>query len=280
MQLEISEALIARQPSEAQAIIRALLAKIHELEARLNQSPRNSSLPPSTEHPHAKPQRPKARAKRQRGGQPGHRKQVRPLLPTEQCDAMIPLKPSACRRCGNPLGGEDATPLRHQVWELPEIKPQVLEYQRHRLRCACCGATTCADLPAGVPTGQSGPRLVAFAGLLMAFFRQSKRRVALFLETLLNQPCCPALSVKMQTQVTAALRPAYEELTHALPAQPYLNIDESPTKEAQIKSWLWTFVGSLFTVFAWRPTKAATVLSELLTPAFAGVVTCDRAKMY
>jgi transposase len=32
-------------------------------------------------------------------------------------------------------------------------------------------------------------------------------------------------------------------------------------------------------VFAWRPTKAATVLTELLTPAFAGVVTCDRAKM-
>ena len=91
--------------------------------------------------------------------------------------------------------------------------------------------------------GQSGPRLVAFAGLLMAYFRQSKRRTALFLETLLNQPCCPALAVKMQTQVTAALRPAYEELVRALPSQPRLGIDESPTKEAAAKAWLWTFVG-------------------------------------
>jgi hypothetical protein len=41
----------------------------------------------------------------------------------------------------------------------------------------------------------------------MAYFRQSKRRTALFLETLLNQPCCPALTLKMQTQVTEALRP-------------------------------------------------------------------------
>jgi len=93
-------------------------------------------------------------------------------------------------------------------------------------------------LPAGVPASQSGPRLVAFAGLLMAFFRQSKRRTALFLETLLHQPCCPALAIKMQTQVTAALRPAYEELTAALPGQPALGIDESPTQEAATKSWL------------------------------------------
>lgn len=280
MALEITEELIARQPPEAQTIIRALLAKIQELQERLNQSPRNSSLPPSTEHPHAKPPRPKSQAKRRPGGQPGHPKHERPLLPADQCDDVIPLKPTECRRCGRELSGDDAAPLRHQVWELPEIKPQVIEYQRHRLACPCCGETTCAALPPGVPTGQSGPRLVAFAGLLMAYFRQSKRRTALFLETLLNQPCCPALTRKMQAQVTAALRPAYEELANALPSQQHLGIDESPTKEAACKAWLWTFVAGLFTVFAVRGTRAATVLSELLTEDFAGVVSCDRAKMY
>jgi len=124
---------------------------------------------------------------------------------------------------------------------------------------------TCAALPAGVPVGQSGPRLVAFAGLLMAFFRQSKRRTALFLETFLHQPCCPALTIKRQTQVTAALRPSYDELVAALPAQTALGIDESPTQEAATKSWLWMFVAGVFTVFAGRGTRAATVLSELLT---------------
>jgi hypothetical protein len=42
----------------------------------------------------------------------------------------------------------------------------------------------------------------------------------------------------MQAQVTAALRPAYEELASALPSQPHLRIDESPTKEAATKAWL------------------------------------------
>src|SRR5262249_36943914 len=222
MSLEITEELIARQTPEAQAIIRALLATIRQLQEQLNQSPRNSSVPPSTEHPHAKPLRPKSQAARRPGGQPGHPRQERPLLPSGQCDKVTPLKPVACRRCGRKLSGEDATPLRHQVWELPEIKPQVVEYQRHRLACPGCGETTCATLPPGVPTGQSGPRLVAFAGLLMAYFRQSKRRTALFLQTLLNQPCCPALTLKIQAQVTQALRPAYEELVSALPAQPHL----------------------------------------------------------
>jgi transposase len=280
MALDITEELIARQSPEAQAIIRALLKRLADLEARLNQTPRNSSLPPSTEHPHAKPERKPRRSQRKRGGQPGHVKHQRPLLPPEQCTDVQELKPTCCRRCGQGLSGADAQPLRHQVWELPEIRPEVIEYRRHRLVCLGCGETTCAALPAGVPEGQSGPRLVAFAGLLMAFFRQSKRRTALFLETLWHQPCCPALTIKMQTQVTAALRPAYDELVSALPVQPHLGIDESPTKEATRKAWLWTFVASLFTVFAWRGTRAATVLTELLTEDYEGVVTCDRAKMY
>src|SRR5262249_26369507 len=265
---------------EAQAITRTLLAKIQERKARPKQSPRNSSPPPSSEPPHAKPPRRKPGAARPSGGQPGHPRHERPLLPAEQCDDVIPLKPASCRRCGRALAGEDAAPLRHQVWELPEIKPRVTEYQRHRLACPPCGGTTCGARPPGVPGGQSGPRLVAFAGLLMAYFRHSKRHTALFLEALLKQPCCPGLVLKMQAQVTQALRPAYEELAGALPSQQRLGIDESPTREAGTKSWLWTFVAGLFTVFAVRGTRAATVLSELLTGAFTGVVVCDRAKMY
>lgn len=261
--------------------VERLTARVAELEGRPPKTPQNSSLPPSTQHPHAKPPRlPKPKSRKPRGGQPGHAKHERPLLPTEQCDEVQTVKPPACRRCGTKLTGTDPEPLRHQVWELPEIKPLVTEYQRHRLACPGCGETTCAELPPGVPAGQSGPRLVAFAGLLMAYFRQSKRRTAMFLESLLRQPCCAALAVKMQTQVTAAVQPAYQELAAQLPVQERLGIDESPTKEQTSKAWLWTFVAQAFTVFALRTTRAATVLDELLTGAFCGIVTCDRAKMY
>jgi transposase len=283
----MSPELWSRIPPEAQVIfremaetIKRLEARVAELERRLGMNSQNSSLPPSTQHPHAKPApRPKPSGKRP-GGQPGHNKHERALVPPERLDETVVLKPDACRRCGKRLGGSDPAPLRHQVWELPEIKPLITEYQRHRLVCECCGVSTCAALPRGVPEHQSGPRLVAFVALLMAHFRQSKRRVSLFCESVLNTPCSPGLVVKLQNRATAALRPHYEHLAAALPLQPALNIDESPTKEAAHKSWLWTFVAPEFTVFGMRPTRGGEVLDEFLGPDFRGVAMCDRARMY
>ncbi len=78
MPLGITEEIIARQSPEAQAIIRLLLAEIAKLEARIKEleggrkTPQNSSLPPSSVHPHAKPASPKRKSQKKRGGQPGH----------------------------------------------------------------------------------------------------------------------------------------------------------------------------------------------------------------
>jgi len=257
-------------------------ARLADLESRIQKlTPQNSSLPPSTQHPHAKPERGKRDGKRKkRGGQKGHQKHQRELIPAEQCDEVISLQPDACRRCGTLLTGIDAAPIRHQVWELPEIKPIVTEYQQHRLTCPCCGITTCASLPAGVPNSQSGPRLVAFTGLLMGHFRQSKRRASLFLQDLLKMPCCPSLTVKMQNQVAAAIQIPYEQLKGELGSQDQLFMDESPTKQANQTAWLWTAVAPLFAVFAIFASRKGDALQKLLGDSFTGIINCDRAKMY
>lgn len=295
MSLKVTEELIARQSPEAQAIIRLLQAEVQELRTEaqtmraevqelkaqlLKLTPQNSSLPPSSQHPHAKPNKPKSKSRRKRGGQPGHPRHQRALIPSEECREVIPLRPSVCSGCGEPLKGDDPEPRRHQVWELPEIKPLVTEYQQHRLGCPCCGKTTCASLPPGVPSGQSGPNLVAFTGLLMGHFRQSKRRAALFLQDLLKCPCCPALTVKMQNQVADALKQPDDELQHELAKQPQVFMDETPTKQAQQKAWLWTAVTKLFAVFAIFSSRKGDALPKLLGESFGGIVNCDRAKMY
>ena len=97
--------------------------------------------------------------------------------------------------------------------------------------------------------------------------------------TVMNIPCSPALTVKHQTIATQATHPANDELTAALPREPTLHGDESPTKQASEKAWLWTFVARRFTVFALRTTRAGTVLGELFGEAYHGVMDCDRAKM-
>ena len=259
--------------------IAQLQREVAELKARLDKDSTNSSTPPSAAHPHAKPAPTKPRSKRRRGGQPGHPKAERALIPVEDCQAVVPCLPIACRRCGRALHGTDPEPLQHQVWELPEIQPHVTEYQRHRLVCDC-GCSTCGELPTGVPSGQAGPRLIAFSGLLMACFRQSKRRAAQFLGTILNQPASAAWMVILQNRCADAVQPAYEELVQRLPNEAILNIDESPTKEGPSKAWVWTFVADTVTVFACRTSRAGDVLDDLLGKDFGGTIHCDRAKMY
>jgi hypothetical protein len=76
--------------------IESLERRIEKLEALLasKKTPLNSSLPPSSVHPHSKPASRKPKSIRKQGGQPGHQRHTRPLLPTEQCDRVEKLMPS------------------------------------------------------------------------------------------------------------------------------------------------------------------------------------------
>jgi transposase len=271
--------VLASLPPEVVTLIQWLTARVAELEAKVGKNASNSSKPPSSSHPHDKPPPSKPKSGRQRGGQPGHDKHERELIPSEQCNEVVPCVPTECRRCGKELDGVDPDPIRRQVWELPEIQPIITEYQLHRLGCSC-GCSTCGEVPKGVPSGQAGPQLIAFTALLMACFRQSKRRAAQFLSMILKQPASAGWMVLLQNRAAEAVEPAYNELAEQLPDQPVLNIDESPTKEGPAKAWVWTFVASTFTFFTCRTSRAAEVAKELLGEDFDGVIHCDRARMY
>ena len=155
----LSHEVWERTPPEAQAYIRALEARVATLEGmmqalqeQLNQTSRNSSRPPSSDpHQSERPRRP--RSTRRRGGQPGHPGHTRTLGPVDEVDAVVVIKPEQCTHCQASLSGEDPKPWRHQVIELPPIKPVVTEYQWHQLVCAACGEVSRAPWPEGVPSG-------------------------------------------------------------------------------------------------------------------------------
>jgi transposase len=141
------------EAAELRAKVRALRQQVHDLQEPLNQNSTNSSRPPSTDLSSVKRRPPCPVSGRKPGGQPGHERR-RPLLPPDHTNV---LKPTQCRRCGQALAGHDPQPLRHQVLELPPLRPEVTAYQLHRLRCPGSGLSTWASLPAGVPTGGKDP---------------------------------------------------------------------------------------------------------------------------
>ena len=115
-----------------------LATELAALRERIGLSSRNSSKPPSSDGQGFKPPERRKGNGRKRGGQEGHPGAGRDLLPSEQCQEVIPHHPSNCRGCGEPLRGDDPEPLRHQVVDIPQIVPFVIEHQLHRLVCPHC----------------------------------------------------------------------------------------------------------------------------------------------
>lgn len=275
------KAFVTMLIAEFETRIRGLEQQLSGESAKL--TPKNSSVPPSTVHPHNdghKTGKKKTKSKRKRGGQKGHTKRSRDLVPEERCEDIVDRYPENCRRCGGELIPDEEAPHRHQVWELPPIEPIIVEYRLHRGDCPCCGISTSATLPDGVPTGQCGPRLAAFTGLLMGHFRQSKRRAASFLSDLLNIPCSASWTVKIQNLVAAAVAVPYEELRDELSSQRQLYVDESPTKENKQKAWLWVAVAPMFAVFGIFLSRSRESLVSLVGTYQGVILNCDRAKMY
>jgi transposase len=256
------------------AVVGGLEARIADLEARLNQTSANSSLPPSADPPHAKPAPPRTPSGKRRGGQTGHPKAARPILPP---DVVVPLKPARCRRCSHRLTGDDAAPLAHQVHEIPEVRPHVTEYRRHRLACPGCGAVTCAPLPTGAAGGY-GPRVQAVCALLAGGHRLGKRAVSQAMGDLFGLPISPAAVCDLQARTAAALGPAHAGVVAYTRTRP-ANVDETGWKQGRDKAWLWAAITAAATAFLIRPTRGRSAFDELVGP-YPPVLTTDRYGVY
>ncbi len=257
----------------------ALQQQVAQLTERLNQNSTNSSRPPSSDPPHVKRRPPTPATGRKRGGQPGHARQQRPLVPPEQVKQTIPLMPSACRKCGQALHGEDPQPRRHQVAEIPPVEAEVTEYRLHRLTCTACGTRTCASLPAGVPTGAFGPRLQALLAVLAGAYRLGKRPIRQLAHDLFGLSISTGMVAKLERSTADALQQPMAELEWYVRKQ-NANVDETSWREARQKAWLWVVVTPLVTVFHIAATRCGKVAGELLGPAYRQVVTSDRWKAY
>jgi len=259
--------------------LQALQRQVDQLTQRLNQNSTNSSRPPSSDPPHVKRRPPKPSSGRKRGGQPGHARQQRPLVPPEQVKQTISVMPSACRKCGQALHGEDPHPRRHQVAEIPPVQAEVTEYRLHRLSCPDCGTRTCASLPAGVPSGAFGPRLQALLAILAGGYRLGKRPIRQLAHDLFGLSISTGMVAKLERATADALQQPMAELEQYVRTQ-HANVDETSWREAMHKAWLWVVATPLVTVFHIAATRCGKVAGELLGSAYRQVVTSDRWKAY
>lgn len=263
-----------------QAAVATLQGQVQELTVRLGQTSTNSSKPPSSDPPSAPPRPSKRPTGRRRGGQPGHPGQSRPWTPPDQVDRVVEVRPEACAGCGGLLLGAAAEPERHQVTELPVVRPVVTEYRRHALTCPACGTTTIPAWPAEMPGGAFGPRVAATVGYLTGRLGMSQRDTAEALETLCGTVVSLGSIPALAQTVSAALAGPVAAAQEYVQAQSRVNVDETSWSEGTAKAWLWVAATALVTVFLVQATRGAAGAKALLGTAYAGIVGSDRWSAY
>jgi transposase len=269
--------------AEQRAQIADLQRQVAELQRRLNQSSQNSSRPPSSDAPHVKPLPKQSRSKRKPGGQPGHKRNERSLLPAEQVDELVEHWPQWCADCHSemPSAGriEIGEAERHQVTELPVAKAHVTEHRLHTQHCEECGCATIATLPDWVPTGAFGPRLQAVTSLLTGVYRLSKRTAQEALSDLFGVSMALGSVSACEQVVSHALAEPVAEAREYARGQKVGHADETGWVEGRGRAWLWVLATALVTVFQIHRRRSKEAAQALLG-TFSGVLVSDRWAAY
>lgn len=272
---------LQRQLAERDTIIEQLRAELAVLREALAKSSRNSSKPPSSDSPGAKARPKKSPSGRKPGGQPGHKRHERVLVPPEKVHEIVPCIPKQCAACAGMLHGQDPEPHRHQVCELPPVEPVVTEYQQHALDCGLCGHRTMGKLPEGVSARAFGPSVDAVVAVLMGVYRLTKRQVPELMRDLFGLQMSVGAVIGCQQSASTAIADAVEEARSYVKQQPVKHADETGWREGVGRSrvWLWTVVTTHVVVFMIHARRNAEAAKELLGDWF-GVLVTDRHGAY
>ena len=256
-----------------------------DLRARLDQTSNNSSKPPSTDGPGVKREPKKPPTGKKPGGQRGHEKHTRELLPVEQVDFVVPVVPDRCGKCqGRRLRRSKDEPRRHQQVELPRPKPVVTEYQCHAVGCLDCGAITVGELPPeAVPV--FGERLSALVCALMGQYRLSKRGTQRYLADVQGVDVSLGMVPKLGAEMGEALAGPAAEAEAYVRQQNVANADESGWYEGKKdgrnrRAWIWTFATTLVAVFRITFSRGGAVAKSVLGEDFTGFLGTDRWSGY
>lgn len=278
-QLEAENAALKQQVAKMAETIEKLEQRIQELERRLGMDSKNSSKPPSSDPP-GMPSEPPTHRHKKRGARNGHQPHLRAFLPQELVKKHIHLKAEVCTCGSSNLKDTERQPLRHQIVDIPRIKPEVIEYVQHVSQCADCGSFVYRPLPDEVKRTHFGPGVLAVVGVLTGMLNTSKRKALAMINEVFSVPMSLGGLSNCEAQLAEVTAQAYDEVAQHVRGQETAHADETGWPRGnRLKGWLWTLCcssGAVFMIQAGRGQAAA----KKLLGGFTGVLNCDRWSGY
>ena len=221
-----------------------LKSRVADLEARLNQNSRNSSRPPSSDGLTRKvgiPKEPKGQ-----GGQRGHKGKT--LRKVDNPDHTVRLVTPVCT-CGLPLDPSSGVVVQTcQVFDLPQPKLAVTEYQVIQQACAC-GCLHRGQLPLGINAAvQYGDGVRALTVLLNNSGQLSFQKISTLFEDLFGYDLNESTAVSNNEVAYERLEVVENQIREALVQSELVHFDETGVQVGGGKmKWLHAACNTLFT---------------------------------
>jgi transposase len=262
--------------AERLAELERALERIAELEARLRQTPRNSSNPPSSEGlAKPAPRSLRKRSGRRPGGQDGHKGQT--LSQVARPDREVRHEPGCCGRCRAGLAGRPVAGVeRRQVFDLPPVRAEVTEHQLVERECAC-GHRTKAAAPGGAEAPVCyGPRIAAVIIYLVIGQFLSKKRTAQALAELFGVPLSSGTVAGITARAAGNLGGFLEWARERIAGSPVAGFDETGFRVDGRLAWVHCARTGKYTLLMVHPRRGKQAMEAMgVLPAFAGVAVHD-----
>jgi len=257
--------------------------RLEEVVSQLNSSSRNSSKPPSSDTPEQKAKRPRQRqpSPRQKGGQPGHPRHERALLPEQEVDQIRRYYPQAQCPCGGAVVMEQQPRYRHQLWDIIPPRWQVTEHQFYHGSCQHCGQSCFSPWPDWVPSGQMGAGLISWIGLLSGQYHLSIRKIQSLLQEMCQSTFSTGAISKAQGQLAEWMEAPYQQVAEHVRQQPVAHADETrhSHKHSRHAYWMWVLVSGPFCLFLTQFSRGKQAAATLLG-TFSGYLVTDHYAAY
>jgi transposase len=262
--------------------------RVSQIEEHLRQNSQNSSQPPSQDGFGKKARTEPRASQKKRGGQTGHKGNQPKYYELSSGDVIENHVPEVCRLCEVELTGEDPEPYRHQILEIPPLRPQITEHRLHQLNCPHCGIATRAKLPTGVGASQYGERLTATVALLSSDNYQSHSKVQTLLNRLFGIEISIASVNRLRHEVSEAVLLPVEAAQAFVQRSAFVHSDETSFSQGNSdgnnpegkKGWLWTLVTASVIVFEVALSRSSATAKSLIGEAYSGIVISDRYSGY
>lgn len=253
----------------------ALEAEVRQLREQLNTNSKNSSKPPSQDPFRSRSSKPSGRKP---GGQPGHPGHRRSLIPIDQVAKIVDLFPQSCPNCSNTEFAEEAVCIEsRQVIELPEIKPDVTQYNIHTCCCEKCGKHVRADVLIEAERG-FGSRLMGFLTMLSGEGHLSKRKICSVTSHLGIKLSLGGLC-NIHKLAAVLLQKPFEEVKEIVLAEENVNGDETGWFLRGKRCWVWTGATPKATFFQIDLSRSQEAFKRVFG-GFANTLTSDRYGAY